>query len=336
MTPLALNIQTLYADLAQAMTFSERLPGSLSRRTIKGKTYLYATEKHGGSRLQIFLGPADDPAVVERASEIRRAATDAKQRRSTVALLKRAGLPAPTLEVGRLLEALANAGLFERGLMLVGTIAYQQFAPLLGVIPTASALQTQDADLAAASLAVHADQEGVALIDILRRADATYTPALGLDRKALPKRFRSASGFDIDMITHYRTRSDDENGVTLPGLSCSAQPLRFLEYLMEDPVDVVALYNAGVLVRVPQPARYAVHKLIIAQERRINPAKRAKDLLQAESIIVALCKNDPASIDDALADGRSRGARWRDNIEKSIRALPPQIAESLQHSGKSA
>lgn len=335
MKRIPLNLQTLYADLAQSATFSGRRPGSISRRTVKGKTYLYVTEKHGASRLQVFLGPADDAAAAEQESAVRRAAQDAKQRRSTVALLKRAGLPAPTLEAGRLMEALANAGIFANGMVLVGTIAYQLYAPLIGVMLAGSALRTQDADLAAASLAVQSDIEGLKLIDVLRRADASFTPAMALDRKALPKRFRSASGFDVDVITRYRSRADDEGGVALHGLGCSAQPLRFMEFLIEEPVDVVALYNAGILIRVPQPARYAVHKLIIAQERRVNPAKRQKDLLQAENLMAALRESDPAALEDALDDARSRGSRWRDNIDRSLGEIDPQIADSVQHSGKS-
>jgi hypothetical protein len=46
-------------------------------------------------------------------------------------------------------------------------------------------------------------------------------------------------------------------------------------------------------VTVPQPARYAAHKLIIAQKRTGDPAKRRKDLVQAATLIGALSKADP-------------------------------------------
>ena len=44
----------------------------------------------------------------------------------------------------------------------------------------------------------------------------------------------------------------------LPTLGCSAEPLAFMDYLIEGAVNVVALYGAGVLVRVPMPERFAV------------------------------------------------------------------------------
>jgi len=124
MKRLPLNVQTLYADLAQGITFSDTVPGSVFEQRIKGKTYLYATEKHGTKRVQHYLGSAEDPDVLRRAEEIRRAAQDARLRRSTVSMLKRSGVPAPTLAMGRLMEAVANAGLFRKGLILVGTGAY--------------------------------------------------------------------------------------------------------------------------------------------------------------------------------------------------------------------
>ncbi len=321
MRRIPLNLQTLYADLVQATTFSEELHGSISRRTVRGATYLYVTEKHGAKRRQIYLGPADDAAILEKAQQVRRAAQDARQRRSTVSVLKRSGLPGPTLETGRLLEAVANVGLFRNGMILVGTAAYQTYAPVVGFMLGGVALSTQDADLAAASLAVQSETDGANLLDILKRADPSFIAAPMLNRKALPKRFRSSSGFDVDVITRYRTRADDENGVPIPGLGCSAQPLRYLEFLIEDAIDIVALYNVGITVRVPQPARYAVHKLIVAQERQPANPKRRKDLMQAESLMTALKESDPAALDDAFANARERGPKWRAHIDASLAEL---------------
>jgi Nucleotidyltransferase len=53
--------------------------------------------------------------------------------------------------------------------------------------------------------------------------------------------------------------------VLLEGL-CSAVAPPFMEYLAEENIEVVALYGAGVLVRVPAPVRCAAHKLLIPQE----------------------------------------------------------------------
>jgi hypothetical protein len=89
MKRLPLNVLTLYADLAQSISFSTTLPASIFKQTVRGKVYLYAVEKHGSARVKRYLGPASDPDVHKRADAIRRAAADAKIRRTTVSMIKR-------------------------------------------------------------------------------------------------------------------------------------------------------------------------------------------------------------------------------------------------------
>jgi hypothetical protein len=236
-------------------------------------------------------------------------------------MLKRSGLPAPSIAMGRLLEAIAKAGLFNNGIVLVGTAAYQIYPALVGAVLSAAALTTQDADLATASLAVASDSKGESLLDVIKRADPTFIPQPSLDPGTLPSRFRSAAGLEIEVVTRHRTRADEERPVVIPGLQCSAQPLRYLEFLIADPISAVALYGAGVPVTVPQPARYAVHKLIVAQVRRAPSAKREKDLIQARELIAALDTANPGAVTDTLADARRRGPKWKAAIDRSLREI---------------
>jgi hypothetical protein len=321
MKPLSLNIQTLYADLAQSITFSTTLPGSVFTQTIRGKPYLYAAEKHGAVRITRYLGLAEDPETTERAENIRRAAQDAKGRRTTVSMLKRAGLPAPTIAMGRLIEAIAKAGLFNNGIVLVGTAAYQIYPAIVGAALSTAALTTQDADLAVASLAVAPDMKGESLLDVIERADPSFIPQPSLDPRTPPWRFRSAAGLEIEVVTRHRTRADEEHPVVIPGLRCSAQPLRYLEFLIADPIPAVALYGAGVPVTVPQPARYGVHKLIVAQVRQQGSAKREKDLIQARELIAALETSHPGAVKDALENARQRGRKWKAAVDRSLREI---------------
>ncbi|MGA2124901.1 MAG: GSU2403 family nucleotidyltransferase fold protein [Xanthobacteraceae bacterium] len=174
---------------------------------------------------------------------------------------------------------------------------------------------------ALATLAVATEPEGRSLLDVLQRADPTFSAQMGLDPRDPPKRFRSAAGFEVDVITRYRRRSDEERAVRIPGLKCAAQPLRYLEFLIADPIMAVALYGSGVPVTIPQPARYAVHKLVVAQVRSDMSTKRSKDLAQARELIDALRVSDPDAVADALADARRRGTRWKAHVDRSLRDL---------------
>lgn len=77
------------------------------------------------------------------------------------------------------------------------------------------------------------------------------------------------------------------------------------------------------IVNVPQPARFAVHKIILAQRRDASGRmKRAKDLAQAKAIIEILREQDPFAIEDALDDARAQGEKgWNAPIERSLREI---------------
>jgi len=79
--------------------------------------------------------------------------------------------------------------------------------------------------------------------------------------------------------------------------------------------------NHAIPVALPGPARFAVHKLIIAQERVLNrDIKAIKDLQQANEIVQALLAfGKEAEIRDAIASAGKWGGALA-NINKSIDA----------------
>jgi hypothetical protein len=326
---------TLYADLLQQVTASTAPAASVRTQTVKGKDYLKANTTIGSERRTIYIGNAADPDAMIRAQAMREEMERARSRRQTIGLLHRAGFPRPSPEVGRVLEALASANLFRKGMVLAGTAAYQCYSPMVGVILPAASMMTQDLDLATASLALSADFEGrptaapddqagapvQSLGEILRWADSTFQALPGLDPKALPSHFRARSGFLVDVLVPQRSRKDT-NPVPIPGLQAGGTPLQHLAWLINDPSPTIALYGSGVFVRVPQPARYAVHKLILAQKRRSDTIKRRKDLAQARSLIEALSGSEPHAFEDAMDDARSQGAKgWSEPIDRSLQEL---------------
>ena len=99
-----------------------------------------------------------------------------------------------------------------------------------------------------------------------------------------------------------------------------AQALHFLNYLIAEPIPAAVLYRSGVLVQVPRPERFAVHKLIVSQRRLGGPdaLKARKDLLQAEFLIRALVKDRPDDLAEAFKDARSHGPKWRHHIDRAL------------------
>lgn len=304
---------TLYADLAQRLALREIRPGSISTKSDKGRKYLYAVHKDGQARIQRYLGPADNPEAKETAEAIRRAEAEAKELRNIVSTLKHARIPAPTLVQGRILEVVANAGLFERGMTLVGTVAYQTYACVVGTYLGAAAYATNDIDLSVAEFVAGENEEDIGAI--LKRADPKFQPFWHATDK-LPHIFKTPS-FQVDVITCYGR--ERKSPIIIEELGCSAAALTFQGYLVGETFDVAALYGPGVMVRVPTPTRYALHKLLVAQERRKTEfAKKQKDLRQAKELIGALIESDEASFQDNLDEVRDRGKSWKSAINASL------------------
>lgn len=117
--------------------------------------------------------------------------------------------------------------------------------------------------------------------------------------------------FRIDFLTP-RGRGGDKP-FRHPQLGVMLQPLKFMEYLLEDLQQAALVANAGaVLANVPHPARYALHKLIIAGERTATARTKAdKDLRQSAALLKAL---DDAGLSNQVADAwrdlLARGAGW--------------------------
>lgn len=316
--PVPLSVLTLYADLVQQVETASRDEATVVATTVRGQRYLRLQRWVGTTRTIEHLGRADNPEVAARALGATAEMGRRAERRKLVAALRRL-IPGPMAKLGKVLDAFADAGLFERGAVLVGTAAFQCYSPVVGAALPAAALTTQDADLATADLALAGDNAEATMTTILHRADPTFASVPGLDGRALPSRFRSRDGFLVDLLTP-RLRRTDRDPMPLPHLGAGAVPMQQLDWLIAEPIKVVALHGSGIGIKVPQPARYAVHKLIVAQKRDAGQsAKRSKDLVQATALIDALRGTMPYAITDALEDARARGREgWARPIERSL------------------
>jgi hypothetical protein len=116
----------------------------------------------------------------------------------------------------------------------------------------------------------------------------------------------------------------DEGIRELPALGVSAQALRHLDYLLEDPIPAVSLYRSGVLVQIPRPERYAIHKLIVAERRKAGPdtLKARKDRAQADFLIRVLAETRPDELRNAFDEAVRRGPKWKMRIDAALKKLP--------------
>lgn len=102
----------------------------------------------------------------------------------------------------------------------------------------------------------------------------------------------------------------------------AAQPLKFLDYLLESAVQGAVITSGGVLVNVPNPARYAFHKLLVSRSRELSSQTKAeKDLHQAVQLIEVLVEDRPGDLALAWQDLRKRGHGWMRPATAALVAL---------------
>lgn len=333
---LGLTLQTAYADLierCQLAEFDREFPanGSFSRREQGGRVYWNFNYYESGRKRSKYVG-IDSEALRARIARHGRIKADHNERKALVASLARAGMPQPDALTGAVAEALAQAGVFRLGGCLVGTVAYQAYAGLLGVVLPAAQTRTTDLDVAQPyGLSVALEDTTPPIGEVLGAVDPTFRPVPHVSDRTLSAAFVNEQGYRVDFLTPNRGKADYESRpARLPALGgMGAQPLRFLDFLLEGAVAAVLLYRGGVLVNVPRPERFALHKLIVAMRRQRGTAKIDKDLAQAAQLIEVLAAKRAPLLRDAWAEARARGPKWRRALADGAAMLPEPARAAL-------
>lgn len=339
MKQIDFTYQTLYSELAQrtldaAFTSEFSLDGRFVAVEVKGRKYwYYDSAKLPGSTVpkkRSYVGPADDPEITERVENFQHLKADYRARRKIVStLVREAYLPRPEGPSGDIIEALATAGFFRLRGVLVGTVAFHCYGALLGVRLAGTLMQTADADFAQFhSIAVAVGDSMPPILEVLRRVDPTFREVPHQADGRYTTQFVAKSAYKVEFLTPNRG-SEDHSGkpASMPSLgAASAQPLRFLNFLIHRPVRAVLLHNAGVPVLVPAPERYAVHKLIVASRRlrdQTGLGKGRKDEQQAEALMLAMIgQRQQEALADVYMEAWDRGPSWREALGGAIGRLP--------------
>jgi hypothetical protein len=116
----------------------------------------------------------------------------------------------------------------------------------------------------------------------------------------------------------------------IPHLAFGAQGIPYLDYLLKAPVRATYLHDDGISVMVPQPARFALHKLIVAANRDVGAqAKARKDVAQAASLITILSEDREDDLREAADDLASYPAIYAGQARKGVRQLADAVRAML-------
>ncbi|MBD9650123.1 hypothetical protein IB267_17345 [Ensifer sp. ENS09] len=336
MKQIDLIYRTAFAELAQR-TFDAQfqadfpLEGRFVTVPVKGRNYWYFDlPTPEGKDKRSYAGPKDDAEISARVKAHREIKDDIRERRRLVSMLQRSGgMASPDRFAGEVTKALADAGLFRLRAVLIGSVAFGCYSGLLGVRLPNTAIQTGDADFAQ-DFAISAEVEDSLppILEVLHSVDETFRAVPHQADKAKVAAFTNSVNYRVEFLTGNRG-SDEYTGKPspMPALGgASAENVRFLDYLIYEPVRTVLLHREGVSVNVPAPERYAVHKLIVSS-RRLNDApgraKRDKDLLQASLLCEALQETKQGYVlADAYREAWDRGPAWQEGIAAGLAMMP--------------
>lgn len=323
-----------YHDLLSSLrdeTVAE-IRGTPTRVERGGRVYWYDTYRVGSDVKKTYIGE-DSEDLRTRMQRIEALREDRETRRRNrsrmIRYLRAEGFLGVDAATGSLLNAMASAGVFRLGGTVVGTQAFRLYEGDLGVrFAFDQTAQTLDIDIASferLSIAL-GDEVSEPLEKVLE--DFAFEAAPSLDRGKTWRWKQTRSETFVEFLTPSFSEAEDLR--PLPALGVHAQSLHYLNYLLAEPISAAATYRDGVLVQIPRPERFAVHKLIVADRRLEGPdsLKAVKDRLQAEFLINILATDRPDDLRDAIEDALSRGKRWRERMTASV-ARTPSLKKTL-------
>ena len=326
---LSIETQTLHAELMERLSVRDAqrsiadLEGTFTTKTISGGEYLYFLHYDAdGRRRNICLGrkaPGLDELVARYKEGRKEEILDPLGIRELCAQLKAGRAAIADTGTARVIRELAEGGVFHVGGVLVGTQSFACIGNLLGVVWDATTLKTRDVDIAIernVSIAVPNITSDVP--KTLESMEMGFFPIPRLNHKEPSTSFSiRRNPLRVDLITPQKSRSDGP--VFIKRLNAAAQPLRFLDYLIEDPIRGAVLNGNATIVLIPQPIRYALHKLIVSQERDVTAgAKRQKDLWQAFQLLEFFVAENPLAIEPSWNALISRGPGWKKRLEAGL------------------
>lgn len=337
-TDLSLLAQTAYAQLVdslQSLAVTRCItdvPGSFNRKDIGGKQYWYYQSRLlDGSMRQVYLGPHSDR--LEALIEARKRKPEAAQRTTSalgahaVALGAEPILPAHL----RVVHKLAHEGFFRAGGLLIGTHAFIAAGNMLGV-RWGGDERTQDLEFAHAGKQLALALPSNATLDpsdAISKLEMGFTPVSSLDGVLGGSWIHPTdSTFRLDFLTTMDRTEQDL--VMIPAFNAQFQALRFMEFSMEGVTQAVVFARTGepCLVSVPDPARMAIHKLIVSGLRSGSFTTKAdKDVSQAASLISFYVERSPSQIEAAFEDAISRGPKWRKALGVGVENLQRRFPE---------
>jgi len=324
--------QAAYSRLVDLLVATDASLGDATPvvKTIRGHRYWYLQRTRDGTKLQTYLG-RETPELAASIAKWREHKHEAETRAELVAMLRAGGAQVPAAVETRALEILAP--LFQIGGVLVGSHAFAVLGNSLGVRWQDAIVRTEDIDIAHdphIALAFARDVDPATLKAPLGTASPRFSI---LDPTSPATSFKiRGTEIEVDVLTPL-VGKDREKPIALPMLGAAAIPLRYLDYVIEETQPAAVVSGSGVLVNVPRPGRFALHKLIVAGQPSRRRTKANKDRLQASALLEVLAADWPGELSLAWKALAAYGRGWMATARKGLALLDDNLLSAVHAAG---
>ena len=327
-----ISIQTLYSDLVENVFYRDSIAtlppgGKFSLRSLRGKDYWYYSVRDG-ERQTRYIGK-DTPEVRDWISKQKDVEKVNEACKRLTGMLARDGFAKPGIQMGNVLKSLSDAGFFRLRGVLVGTLAFQCYGPMLGEqCSNKNHLITMDVDIAQFhSIAVAIDENISPSFHEALSSAGVFEPVFPPlnEGKIVQWRDRNTQCV-VDVLSPLVGK--DRDYTLLPAIREHAIPLRFLDFLIYDEQRAVVLHRNGVGVNVPHPGRFGLHKIIVSAERK-DLVKKQKDIMPAEFLCGHLLQYDKGGLKELCEEICDRGPGWRERLSKGLASMPDPVRSEL-------
>jgi hypothetical protein len=333
MEPLSVQVQTVFAELAERVAAREAarsissLSGFFTQKTVRDGHYWYfKTSLPGRGQHEYYLG-AETPALRRLIDAYREGRPGEELEEGEIArlcaMLRAAGANTVDSAASRILKALADSGLFRLGGVLVGTYAFLAIGNILG-IRWGAVPRTEDIDIAAGTaLSIGLPYLDANIPSVFEGLAMGFLPVPEPDSRQPSTSYKvRGKSLRVDFLTPAVAKRRSKP-IPIQRLGISAAPLEMLDYLIEAPVATVAVDGGATQVNVPDAARFALHKLALAERRPLaQQSKAVKDREQGILLLTHLHRERAGDVDAALARAFERFPMVFNCVVKAARRLP--------------
>ncbi|BAH76936.1 hypothetical protein DMR_34450 [Solidesulfovibrio magneticus RS-1] len=277
--------------------------GSLYRKKEGESTFVYLRRLENGATRHIYIGREDSPHAAVTTHGVAMHSKAVSALREAKAGMKELGMSSQEIKtedyfpvVQELFQTMADAGLWDEGMTLVGSWCFKVYQNYCGVefFPE----RTLDVDFAmrlpyrGKKVNLGDMLKSLGFEEVINHADGTV--------------FYRSGELSVEFLKDRVGDGRARGGVYEADIGIAPVAVPYMRVLLTNPMEIKARDLGRVVV--PSMAAFFLHKLLVASERR-KEDKRVKDYRQVEAIAKAILA-DPAMVEDVQRIAGGLHKKW--------------------------